>query len=209
MKRETMFNLSIVFSLVYLVYLFLAFYGYTRSLSLRYQSIDPLIEGYSKLEPIAQHKVVLAIMTESNEVNSQHLKTTLKSLLNQTLKVSEIMLIVSPSKEERVEKDGVPVYISQTCKVYNSSINPFYTAVMNQRDANTVIIFVNDKTVYGEDYVEFLMSKYSNNIVMEQNGYVFNTDYFKGGNSSTRVEDYLESVDEKIPRVFVSYSKNH
>lgn len=171
MNKNRIIFLSTVFSILSLIYIVLTYYGITRQVQLNYSSGEFYINEYSKLDKIdLKNRVVVCIDTSMNRLDN--IKPTILSILDQTVKVDEIALNI-------VDVDNtteIPVYLSQTVKIYNDKTQK--GVFVREREADTVIIMLNDHTIYSKDYIEVLYDKFKSQtgILYDKNGTLFTVD---------------------------------
>jgi hypothetical protein len=191
--------------LISLLYAYGDYYGYFRYFILKYNMFNSnkkLIENYSKLESADSCRVVVSILTYSNRLQS--IDAVIRSLLDQTVKVSEICLLVIRSEND----DTAPsLLIEQCCQIYYASkATEFnedfhkYRTVLREREADTKIILLNDNMIYGKDFIEEMCKKCDcgYECVVDNNLFVLKPDYIYDKNMDRmtivpKYENYTEN----------------
>lgn len=197
MNKTILTFLSILISVLYA---YGDYYGYFRYFKLKYNlfnSNKKLVNNYAKLESADKCRVIVSILTYSDKLNQ--IDPVIRSLLDQTVKVSELCLLVIQNSESEPPSD----LIEKTCQIYYANKKTYnrpdfhkYRTLLRERDANTKIILVNDNFIYGKDFIEEMckkcdcgyecVMKYDNNICVLKPDYV----------SSLNVVPNYESYDE-------------
>lgn len=161
MLKTCITRISIFISILYIIYLVCDYYGLPRYSRIKRNHDEHLINNYSKLRKASKKKVVLSINTSPD--NIKNIRPMLDSLLDQTVKVDQIVLNVVNEKEYNIPEDYKKyMTVFESIKDYNEcqSIIP---TLMREKETDTIIICINDNQIYGKDFVEFLVSRYDNN----------------------------------------------
>ena len=92
MNKKLLQKISLLVSVLGLLYLILSYYEITRYLNLNFYKTDFYIEKYKKLKKQDNSKVIISFRCEKE--NFPKLKTFINSILDQSYKIDEIILPV-------------------------------------------------------------------------------------------------------------------
>jgi hypothetical protein len=223
MKKKTIIIISLVSAFFSLIYVLLTYFGLTRYIGLYMFQMEGYSKHYKNLDKIGEHKIIIS-MTATPKQMSQ-LTHTIKSLLDQTVKVDLISVIV-PYGDQYVLpkelKDSVSVF---RCGSNKGLLNCLLPVIMRESESTTRIITLGTGKAYGKDFIETLLEesdKNPDNIIYVNNknymdltkGIVFSTKFFKedfidipkeGVNGNKWINDYFK--DKKKKRI--NYGENY
>lgn len=170
MKKKTMLVISLILSVLSLVYFVAEYYGGTRYIKLHSNSTDSYLQNYSAMNKASKDRVVICFATTTADL--KHLDPFLNSVLDQSVRVDDIMLVIDYSEIGNVpEKYKKIVSVHGFKKNYDNN-SSLITSVLTEPDANTKIILVDPETVYPPDFIETMISesdKQPNNIIYGSN----------------------------------------
>jgi hypothetical protein len=166
MSKRLFQIISLIFSILYLIYLFLSYNGITRYIALHVNSTESYINDYPKLEKADKDRVVVCFT--ANEAQLSKLKPFINSILDQTVRVDDIALTI-PNKD--LEK--VPENLKKVLSVYGYSkdyenAGNLISSVLREPEATTKIIIVEPYMIYGQDFIEKIIqesNKHKNKII--------------------------------------------
>ncbi len=178
MKKSTMIWISIISTIFTLCYTIGAYYGYNRNIYLRYTDGNSLIKSYAALDKANKNRIVVSMYVDCKFTKLEEIKPVILSLMDQTVRVDEIALAVS-------NLENTPEFITQTCLVYeisdkygnNGNLIP---CLIRERDANTKIILLSSKIVYGADFIEMMVEEsntYPNTIIISDKTVLLEPDF--------------------------------
>jgi len=147
MKKRILL-ITLILSIIYLIYIFCCFYGYTRVVELYVSSPKKYIENYSSLEKADKNeRVVLNILVNNNQLDK--VKPYILSILDQTTKVNDINILVKGSLRNII----IPDYLKKVGHIYscNECLN---NVLAKERDADTKLIFIKANKVYKKNFIE-------------------------------------------------------
>lgn len=153
-KKILLYIVFIIFSLILTA---LAYFGLIRLFQLKRRSCESCAESYIKLPRVdTKHKIIVSMFTE--EQNLDNIKTGINSILDQTVRVDQIIINIPETNDFEM-----PAYIKDNNIIIVHKINPkygkcssFVSPLLRERNGEAIIILVGDKTVYGSDFVETL-----------------------------------------------------
>ena len=146
---------------------------------------SPLLTQYSKKPKFNDNqRVVVTMWVDKDCINN--LDKTLKSLLEQTVKVDMIYVNVAPetdvTKSNLVDKCAI---IQNAGKYYPENDRLFLTMLI-EKDANTVIIEVSPGQIYDKDFIEKTLQ------FRQKDNYVLS--------STPKVYSYMDESRTRLPR---------
>lgn len=159
MSKRLFQIISLIFSILYLIYLFLSYNGITRYLTLHVNSTESYIKNYPNLQKADKDRVVVCFSADLNSL--QNIKPFLNSILDQTVRVDDIALTI-PSKD--INK--IPENLKKVLSIYGynkdyENAGNLISSVLREPEATTKIIIVEPYMVYGEDFIETMIKESS------------------------------------------------
>ena len=191
MRKRTILILLIISTIVSITYILLSYFGLTRFLMLHIYNPNNYIESYSKLAKADKNNKT-KIVLQSDKENINKIKPFLNSILDQTCKVDDI-IIVLPDKNI-----NTPNYLSKFSTIVEGT--GISNTVKKQKNANTLLILLKDNIIYGKDFIEKIVQK-----SIESNNHVqgkYSTLYQIKKINSENLGDETQKADK------FSYSEN-
>lgn len=149
-------QLSLFFSILSMIYFILAYYGIIRYIRLHFDSVEPYLDRYKNIPKMGKERVVLAFTID--EQNLKKIKPFLISLLDQSVRVDDIVLFI-PKQKEGI----VPARIKKllSIRTYDKKYtNPVEScSVLTEPEAQTKIIIVSPTVLYGENFIEEILKQ--------------------------------------------------
>ena len=155
------YHILIILNILILCVILLQYFGIIRYIKLHLNSTEYYIEKFKNLKSYKDNK--LSVFVKTDKDNLPKLKPLINSLLDQTIKINELNLIVKIKNESDYNNLDIPKYISLTSNIipsYNSEDN-LNTLFTHEKSKNTIVFNLDDKKVYGKDYIEHLLSEYN------------------------------------------------
>jgi len=161
MSKKTKLIVSLILSVIVLIYIVLEYYGIIRYYKLHWFSTEKYVKSYSSLEKADKNKVVLTFSCPVEKL--KNLKPFINSLLDQTVKVDEIALTI-PFKNV----DKIPAYLSEILTVdgYSKDYGDkscMICPILRETEANTKIIIVDPDMVYSKEFVQDMVDESNKN----------------------------------------------
>lgn len=156
--------LMLIFTtIISIVFICMTYYGITRYFYMHMNlSYDKYVLDYKNLPKKTDSKVIVSLST--TDKNIYKIKPIIKSLLDQTVKVDNIILNLPPTNVQY----NIPEDYKKVCKIYHTGIN--YGKYMNciptllrENEDDTIIILLKDDIIYGKDYIETILEKSEQN----------------------------------------------
>ena len=157
-------NEIIICILLGIIILLVYYYNLHRYMVVHYNSDKHYIHNYKNLPKTISNRVVISLTTNSERINK--IKPIIKSLLDQTVRVDQIVLNIpdnpdNPCKVPEKIKDMVNVF--KTMKDYGPHGGKFIPTLLREPDKGTIIILVDDTHIYGHDFVEIMLNEHKLN----------------------------------------------
>jgi len=174
MAKQRVVIISIVSTLLSLIWILLTYFGIIRYISIHVRNNETFIHNYHKLEKGDKHRIVISITTNSK--NIKKIGPVITSLLDQTVKVDEIALTIPYGKEYEIPdniKKIVKVY--RVYKKYEKASN-IIPIIRREGEIDTKIILVSDNIIYGRDFIEDILisnKKHPGSILTHKNKIVY------------------------------------
>lgn len=151
MTKKSWVVFSLIISVIALVYMFLAYYGFVRYYQLHTKNTEYYIQKYKKLSKADNNRVVISFTVDEKDLDK--LGPFINSVLDQSVRVDDIALTV-PYKL----MDKIPKQFQKILSIYGISkdyqdANNLVPAILREPEATTKIIIVEPNMIYGEDFV--------------------------------------------------------
>jgi hypothetical protein len=159
MNKRTMLYLSVVSILFSLVYTLFEYYGGVRYIGLRMSS-DPssYISKYPSIDRFDERRVVVVL--DCTNCDTSNLLPTLLSLLDQTVRIDEIAICESPLSDKTPDSPRDNDAYPDIAVTYRTR-DAISSTITRERDANTIILFLEPTVIYGKDFIERILSEQS------------------------------------------------
>ena len=203
------FIILTVFSMIFIL---LYYFGIIRYLKLHVDSHKPYIERYKNLNKASENnKVILSFSSNVKKINK--IMPMLKSILDQTVKVDQIVLNL-PENNYNIPNE------------YNDILNIFYCGkdygpatkiiptLLREDNADTIIILLKDNYIYGKDFIETMIeeSNKDDSAIISNQGILIKTKYFDPNSILERKEtDLTENWilnNIRYKKKHIQYSEN-
>jgi hypothetical protein len=153
MHTSTWLILSTVLSLLTIL---VAYFGITRYLTLHFSSMDKLAESYKSLPEASKDDWVTVVTCVPK--GEKKMKTTVKSLLDQTVKVNDISAVPEPGKEGISDSLKSVLKPLRAGKEYEGC-QALVLAILCTKSDKTTLIWVKPGHVYGKDAIASMLQK--------------------------------------------------
>lgn len=226
MQKKTVIILSLISIIFSIAYILLNYYGYIRYASLYVYPVESYSKNYKNLDQVnKQNKTVISLITD-NKLDS--LKHTVKSLLDQTVKVDLISIILPDNSNYQLPADLVNVVALYKCgeeKAVSGNLNCLTSTISREGDASTKVVTLGLGVVYGKDFIETLVEESEknpntiiyvdsgNNSINLEKGAVFGVSFFNEDFmdivENTTSNEWVNSYFKTRDKVKVNYSQNY
>lgn len=161
MKKKTMLIISLVLSILSLLYFIAEYYGGTRYIKLYRNDTDSYLSNYKTIGKASKDRVVVCFSCTLERI--VYIDQFLKSILDQTVRVDEIMLVIDYSEINYIpEKYKKIVSVHGFKKNYDNNSN-LICSILTEPDSDTKIILVDPHIVYPLDFIETMVSESDKN----------------------------------------------
>ena len=160
--KKALAAISIITSLISLLYLCLSYKGIIRYSELYLKSPKKYENDYKKLEYFDKNKRVVVSLAPSLK-DLKNIESVIKSLLNQTVKVNLISITLPYGDKYKIPlniKDSVAVYRTNTDY---GDLNAIIPTAIREGEANTQLIVLGADKIYGENFIEEILEKSKEN----------------------------------------------
>lgn len=161
MSKKAIQIISLLLSIVGLVYLVLSHYGILRYVKLHMTSTEYYLDSYTKLPKGSKDRVVICFAADTEDLGK--LKPFINSILDQTVRIDDIGLTIPYKNMEKIPK-GLKKILSAYgySKDYDNAGN-LINSILREPEANTKIIIVEPNMVYGQDFIETMIEESEKN----------------------------------------------
>lgn len=187
MEKKTIIIISLISAIFSLIYILLNYFGVIRYFALYFSPVEKYIKKYKNLDKIGEHKIIINLTVTPEQIKK--ITPTIKSLLDQTVKVDLISIVIPYGNKYKLPsklKDSVSVF---RCEDDKKELNFLIPTILREGESTTRIITLGSDKVYGKDFIETLLeqsNKNPNKIIYKNNkdyidltkGVVFSTNFF-------------------------------
>lgn len=147
----------IITSVISVVVIIASYYGYTRYLKLRFDNntID-YAKDYMKLDRANIKKKIVVSMYASNSSSSETMRSSLNSLLDQTVKPDQIIVSTPPDSSLALDDflTSQNIVIIYKMAYDYGEIGSLISPLLIEKDAGVIIILASERTIYGVEFIE-------------------------------------------------------
>ena len=156
--------LIIIFLIVLLVIIFNIWYwGFYRTFSMYISSIEKYDHNYIRLPKASGGRTVISLTSIPSRID--HIKTTLNSLLDQTVRVDEISLNLPRKTRRGGDNLVIPNFLKglRYVKIYlidedQGPATKLLPTLRREKEGDTRIIYLDDDMVYNKSLIETLVN---------------------------------------------------
>ncbi len=216
---STFVNCQILLSVLSILWIIFAYYGYSRYWSLQIFSSEKYAKKYLELPRANQKNKIIVSLSTSNG-NFELLKPTINSILDQTVHADQIIISTPPNTNLKnipeFLKENRIIVVHALSKNYGES-SCFLSPLLREKDGDAIIICISGQTVYGPDFIETILgeSQMHPDKVIFITGYKAKTFLANGKKVDEKNENDIVSVSDGIlikPKFFhediFEYTKN-
>lgn len=157
MEKKGLMLVSMLVGLFTLFYMYFDYNGYLRyrHITTNEEVDTKVVSEYAKLAPASTFQKVVVVVY-AKKIN-ERLIPCLTSLLDQTVRVNELVVMTESKSEDYPEVANmaliVPItYSPEMCP--SDEVYALVRAITRERDINTLVIFCKKDVVYAKDFVE-------------------------------------------------------
>ena len=160
---ENIIIITIIITILSTIVIIIQYFDLFRYYKLRREEISHYIKKYLDVKHYKLKKsIIVSLNTTPDRIGK--IKPVLNSLLDQSIRVNKIIVNVYSKSSEPCElpEDYKKVGIFNNIKK-DYQEKPNLSILNDEGESETKIIFLSDKTVYGEDFIETLVDESDNN----------------------------------------------
>ena len=214
MNKKTVIIITILSTILSIIFILSSYYGIDRYLSLHMKSCENFINKYSYLPKASTNRVVISFSTTPEKINK--IKPMINSILDQTVKVDAIYMVLLADKNY-----NTPKYITNVATVVlagkdyggGTKIIPI---LLKEKECDTTIIAMNDNVVYGQDFVFTMIEELKKNpgvVLIDKKGDVMlvKPEYFGCDVINREKEDFDNNwfLDKSKNNKIIEYNENY
>ena len=149
--------ITIIISLLIIFYI-LECLGIIRYVKLHFFKIEDYIPNYKNLKK-TDNKVILSFTTKSKNINK--IKPMLNSILDQTIQVDQLILNIYNESEYDIPEEYKKIMNIFNCEKDYGCASKFIPTILRQDSNDSIIILLDDKSIYGKDFLEKMIDEYN------------------------------------------------
>ena len=206
-------SLFIILTILSFIMTLLYYFGFTRYLELYCRSYKKYLENYKNLNKASKDSKVIISFTTTPE-HIKKIKPLLNSLLDQTVKVDQIVLNIPKDLKYDIPKEYNNILNVFECGKDYGCATKFIPTILREQNKDTIIILIQDNYIYGKDYIETMIEEYNKNkcaIINKQGILVtpefFGMDIYKRDNCELG-DDWIKNCI-KVDKKEMKYSENY
>lgn len=161
MSKKAIQIISLVLSVLGLVFLILSYYGFIRYFKLHITPVENYINNYTEKQKASKDRVTVCFTANENELNK--LKPFINSILDQTVKVDDIALTIPYKDTNKIPQNLKKVLSTYGYNKDYDNAGNLVCSVLREPEANTKIIIVEPNMIYGEDFIETMVAESEKN----------------------------------------------
>jgi len=154
----------IIFALFSIIIFLILYYDIYRYIKIHFDDESEYINKYRKLKKCQDCRIVISLTTVPDRVKL--LKPVIKSLLDQSVKVDQIVLNLPKLCKEKPY--DVPDDLKKMCNIFTCGRDygpgtKFIPTILREQEADTIIIMLDDDYIYGFNFIETILNEYNKN----------------------------------------------
>lgn len=171
-------NKIIVLVLFFVIVFILVYFDLFRYFKIHYDGDDEYIYGYKKIPRFETNNRIIVSFT-TTQANVKKIKPMIKSLLDQTVRIDQIMLNVA-------ENCNIPKEYDHMVNIYKCGVDygegmKCIPTILREGEYGTIIIMLNDDYVYGNDFIEKILTsskQYPNKSISSNGALLVKPEFF-------------------------------
>jgi len=148
-KKKVMITLAIVSTVLSLIYIVFSYYGINRYLGMYLFPIKSYSKEFTKLDKASDKRVVI------NLLNGRKGEITVKSLLDQTVRVDEIA--INCKYRDKIRDELRNVCMDYYYSLPYNDVGNLIPPLLREGEEDTIIILVRNNIIYGKDFIETMI----------------------------------------------------
>ena len=204
--------LLIGFTLLSLVYAVLDYLQCVRYCETYIYPMDSYLKNYKNITKLKDTpKIVITINTTADRIGK--IEPTLKSLLDQTIRVDQIDVNVPEGDADKIDsKFSKIVSIYELGKDYGEC-KCIVPTLMREGESDTIVIYLKDDVVYGKSFLYNLVKKSKENpdkaIFYDNDTILVKPKFFDADSYSKKYDKNWIENNLNVPKMKISYFSNY
>jgi hypothetical protein len=162
MSKKTFQILSLLLSVLSLLYLILNYFGLIRYVILHRSKTEDYISRYPSLPKADKNRVVVCF-TISDIKEFDTIKPFINSILDQTVKVDDIAVTLSYKDIDKIPQQYKKIISGYGYNQDYDNAGNLIFSILREPESDTKIIMVDPHVVYGEDFIETILQSSEKN----------------------------------------------
>lgn len=151
--------LFIFMTILSLIVTILYYYGIVRYFTLYIKDTNSYLENYKNLDKAhKEKKVIISLSVQPEKIDK--IKPMINSILDQTVGVNQIVLNLPNNKHYNIPKEYENIFTIFRCGKDYGECNKFIPTLLREENSDTIIILLDEKYVFGQDYIENMVEEY-------------------------------------------------
>jgi hypothetical protein len=203
-------NEQIVFILFVVIVVLITYFNLFRYFKIHFDDENSYIYEYKNIPKFEMNNKVIVSFTTSPS-NLRRLKPMIKSLLDQTVRIDQIVLNIPDGYD--IPGDYEKMINIYKCGMDYGEGTKCIPTILREGDYGTVIIMLNDEYVYGSDFLETLLKKskkYPSRAIASEGALLVKPEFFDTDilavNSKVSNEELMKYLKVSVQRV--NYNDN-
>jgi hypothetical protein len=171
--KQTLIKISIVLSVLYLIYLVLDYNDCLRCIKMYVYKPSMLIDNYKCIDKTLSRTVVNIFSSVSDIKN---IYPTLNSILDQTKRIDMIYVTIFDGDISEIDPVDIKKLEKIVVLIKSGSKNNVQSLILREGDINTLIININNNKIYDKTFIEDCVNK-TGNCENEQNSETSSENY--------------------------------
>lgn len=164
-NKKNVIMITMILSVIYLLYSIMVLTGLWRYMKMYYSNPEKYLDTYKNIDSLDNDKNIVTLTTD----NIDSIKPVINSILDQTVSISDIILVV-PYGEEF----NLPIELKDAVKIMrteykHNKLSPIMANLITEGEGDTNLILLQDDKIYGKNFIEKLLSHKKKNHVIYQN----------------------------------------
>lgn len=157
----------IILSLLSIIIFLILYYDIYRYIKIHFDDESEYINKYRKLKKCQDCRIVISLTTIPDRIKL--LKPIIKSLLDQSVKVDQIVLNLPKMCKE--QPYDVPNDLKNMCNIFTCGRDygpgtKFIPTILREQEADTIIIMLDDDYIYGYNFIKTLLDEYKKILIV-------------------------------------------
>lgn len=161
MSKKTFLCLALLLTVISLIYMILSHYEFTRYLKLRSSGVESYVANYTKIPKADKNKVVVVFTATEDQLKK--IRPFINSILDQTVRVDEIVLVIPYPLSDKVPEESKKVLSVRGYSKDYDDASHLVSSVLSEPEADTKIILVEPYMVYGKYFIQNMVEKSDEN----------------------------------------------